>query len=136
MKKRGQISVEFIVIYGFVLLMMIPLTIIFYTQSGDTKDVLYNNQLHNIGTRVIDKAESIYYYGQPSKTTIKAYFPENIENITIKNREFIFKFRNSKNTLNEIILTSLVNISGSVSNNQGIHYIIIESQGDYVKISG
>ena len=136
MKKRGQISVEFIVIYGFVLLMMIPLTIIFYTQSGDTKDVLYNNQLHNIGTRVIDKAESIYYYGQPSKTTIKAYFPENIENITIKNREFIFKFRNSKNTLNEIILTSLVNISGSVSNNQGIHNIIIESQGDYVKISG
>ena len=136
MKKRGQVSVEFITIFSFSLVMLIPLVIIFYDQIGDTKDSLYNNQIYNIVSKIVDKSETIFYYGQPSKTTLKAFFPDNIENVTIKNREIIFNFRNSQNSLNSITLTSLVNVSGTISRNAGIHYIVIEAKEDHVYISG
>jgi uncharacterized protein YbcI len=83
----------------------------------------------------VDKSETIYYYSNPSKTTLKAFFPDHIEDIQINNREIRFYYRNSQNTLNEIVGTTLVNISGNLSIKPGTHYIVIESMGDEVSIT-
>ena len=71
--KRGQISVEFITIFGFVFLMTIPLIIIFFDQVGSVEDSISENHLKNVAQKIVDKAETIYYLGEPSKTTLKAF---------------------------------------------------------------
>ncbi|MBU0757654.1 MAG: hypothetical protein KKF44_06295 [Nanoarchaeota archaeon] len=135
-KKRCQVSMEFLMIFGFAFTMLVPLIIVFQIQSGQTRDNLNVNQILNIGTRIIDKVESIYYLGEPSKTTLKVMFPDHIEDITIDNREFVFYYRNNDNLLQEIPFTSLVNITGTVATYSGIHYITIQAAGDYVSIGG
>ena len=134
--KRGQVSVEFITIFGFVFLMNIPLIILFFDQSGAVQDAIAGNHLRNIAIKVTDKAETVYYLGEPSKTTLKTQFPERIEYINITSRIIIFGYRTAKNHIQEIISVSQVNLTGNISNNPGIHYIVIESSGDVVSISG
>ncbi len=136
MKKRGQVSIEFITIFGFVFLMMIPLIVVFFDQLGTVRDAVSSNHLRNIAIKITDKADTMYYLGQPSKTTIRAHFPEHIEYINITQRTVIFGYRTSINNIQEITSTSLVNISGNISVMPGIHYIEIESSGDEVLITG
>ncbi len=134
--KRGQVSVEFITIFGFVFLMTIPLIVIFFDQAGSVQDAIAGNHLRNIAIKVVDKAETVYYLGEPSKTTLKTQFPERIEYINITSRIIIFGYRTAKNHIQEILAVSQVNLTGNISNNPGIHYIVIESSGDVVSISG
>ena len=134
--KRGQVSVEFITIFGFVFLMTIPLIVIFFDQTGSVQDAIAGNHLRNIAIKVTDKAETMYYLGEPSRTTVKTQFPERIEYINITSRIIIFGYRTAKNNLQEILSVSQVNLTGNISTNPGIHYIVIESSGDVVSISG
>lgn len=135
MKKRGQVSIEFITIFGFIFLMTIPLIVIFFDQMGSVQDSISSNHLRNIAIKITDKAETMYYLGQPSKTTIKAYFPERIEYITISDREVVFGYMTTSGTVQEAISISQVNISGNLSIKPGIHYIVVESSGDEVLIA-
>ena len=131
-KKKGQVSVEFITIFGFVFLMTIPLIIIFFDQTGSVKDSIASNQIRNIAIKLSDKAETVYYLGIPSKTTVKAHFPDNIEYITLSDRTIIFGYKDYNNNMHEIVAVSLVNITGNISTEPGTHYIEVESLGDVV----
>ena len=138
MKRGGkaQVSVEFITVFGFVLLMTVPLVTIFFDQSEAVKDRIAENQLRNIAIKIADKAETMYYLGEPSRTTLKAYFPERIENVNITQRTIIFEYRRAGNALSPISYTSRVNISGTISTEPGIHYLEIRSLGDEISITG
>lgn len=133
--KRGQASVEFITIFGFVFLMMIPLVLIFFDQVGGIKDSIAENQLRNIALKIADKAETVYYAGEPSRTTIKVQIPENLESAEILSRTIRFSYRSSNNALHNVEAVSLVNISGNISVEPGIHYIELTSSGGEVSIA-
>ena len=132
--KRGQVSIEYVAIFGFIFLMMIPLILIFFDQSGNVENAIASNHLRNLAIKITDKAETVYYLGEPSKTTVKAYLPEKVEYVNITDRTIIFGYRTIENTIHEIISVSMVNITGNISTDPGIHYIEIESTGDIVLI--
>jgi uncharacterized protein (UPF0333 family) len=134
--KRGQVSVEFITLFGFVFLMTIPLIIIFFDQTGAVQDSISSNHLRNIAIKITDKAETVFYLGDPSKTTLKVYFPERIEYVNITSRTIIFGYRTAKNNIQDVVSVSLVNLSGNISAKPGIHYIEIEASGGEVFITG
>jgi len=138
MKRGGkaQVSIEFITVFGFVLMMTIPLVTIFFDQSEGVKDRIAENQLRNIAIKMADKAETMYYLGEPSKTTLKAYFPERIEEVQIIQRTIIFKYRRASSSISPVSYTSQVNISGTISTEPGIHYLVIQATGDEVSITG
>ena len=134
MKKRAQISMEYLTIVGFVAVIILPLLIIYTNYSGSTEDQIISNQVGNIAKKVGDTAESVYYLGEPSKTQVRTYFPKNINNITVSGREIVF-FVKSKNGIDEVVVNMPVNVTGSLSSSAGIHNIVIESKGSYVLIS-
>jgi|SaaInlStandDraft_4_1057021.scaffolds.fasta_scaffold46982_2 uncharacterized protein (UPF0333 family) len=128
--KRGQASMEFLVIVGFVFLMIIPLVIIFLEQSAYVKDAISQNHIRNIAVKLTDKAETVYYLGGSSKTTIKALFPKGIEDVNLTGKSITFWFRNSENNLRSITSVCAINITGNISVKPGVHLIQIESAGD------
>ncbi|MBW2999985.1 hypothetical protein KY339_04895 [Candidatus Woesearchaeota archaeon] len=134
MNKRAQISMEYVTIVGFVAAILIPMMIIFYTYSDQTEDQIISSQVDKISKKVADAAESVYYMGEPSKTTIKAYFPKNIENITVGNQEIVF-FVHTKNGIDEVVTVTSIDINGSLTSTSGIHHIDVQSKGTYVEIS-
>jgi hypothetical protein len=133
--RKSQASMEFLVIFGFVFLMMIPLIIIFFDQTGFVQDAIAENQLKNLAIKIADKAETVYYTGGSSKTTIKAYLPEGINSFNITSRAVLIRYITKKGIQHNIEAVSLVNVTGNVSVTPGIHNIEIESSGGLVLVS-
>ena len=133
-EKNAQVSVEYVMIVGFILFITIPLILIFYEHTSSTNDQVITSQVDMIAKKVVDNAESVYYLGEPSKTRIKVYMPTNVEDVIIDNHEIVFKVK-TRSGITDISQPSSVNISGSISVTKGIHYISIESKGDYVWVS-
>ena len=137
MKKRrvkSQASIEFLVIFGVVFLMMIPLIIIFFDQTGFVQDAVAESQIRTIAVRIVDKAETVYYTGGSSKTTLRAYLPEGVESFNVTSRAILANYMTKKGILHTIEAVSLVNITGNLSAKPGIHNIEIESAGGVVLI--
>ena len=132
--KKAQISMEYVVIVGFVAVIVIPMLIVFYTYADRTEDEIVSNQVMKIGYSISDSAESMYYLGEPSRTKLKAYFPQNIRNITIGNNELVF-YVNTKEGIDQVVIYTPVPIQGSLDHHQGYHTIQIRSRGTYVEIT-
>ena len=132
---RGQVSLEFSIIIGFVTLLLIPLISVFYLQIRDSNNQIITQQAYNIAKEVVDKAEAVYYLGAPSKTMLKVYMPSNIERIDINNREVVFRIKFGS-AISEVDVPSDVNLTGSIHKAEGTRYIHIESMGSYVSIQG
>ena len=135
MKKKAQASVEYLVIVGFVAVIVIPMIIIFYTYAGRTEDQIISNQLQKIGLTIGDSAEAMYYLGEPSRTRLRAYFPKNIQEVTVGNNEIVFVVR-TKQGDNHVVIYTVIPVSGSMNAHSGYHNINIESKGSYVEITG
>lgn len=133
-KSKAQVAMEYLIIIGFVTIITLPLVIIFQSHSRDTTQEITNTQVYQISKKIADGAETVYYLGEPSKITIKTYFPENIDSISISNNEIVFFMRKGEK-LDEVVIYTPINVSGNISLHQGVHYITVESRGGYVWIS-
>jgi hypothetical protein len=132
--RKAQAVMEYMILVGFLVIITIPLILVYNTQYKGTSMQIVTNQADQIGQKIADTAESIYSLGQPSKTTIKVYMPQQIKNITIENNEIIFSIDAGKGA-GEVVKMSNVPISGTLKSNAGLHYITVQSAGSYVNIS-
>ncbi len=134
MSLKSQVSTEYMLIMGFVTVITIPLIIIYYAYSSDTSEAVASSQMLQIARAVVDSAESVYYLGKPSQTTLKLNFPENIYSTNLSNKEVVFKMK-TKNGVTDIVQISSVNMSGSLPATQGIHVLTIKAEDGYVQIT-
>jgi uncharacterized protein (UPF0333 family) len=133
MKRKAQVAMEYIIIVAFVAVITVPLIVVFMTQSDETNDDVKSNQVYQIAKKISDSAESVYYLGEPSKTTLKMYFPRDIFLTSIGNKEIVFKMK-TKNGVDDVVVMTSVDVNGTLPTKSGVHYIKIESKGDYVWI--
>jgi len=133
-KSRGQVAMEYLIIVGFVAVLTLPLVIIFQTHSQETTAEINSAQIYQISKRISDAAETVFYLGEPSKLTIKTYFPSGIKSVLIGDNEIVFDVRAAGRS-DEIVIYSPINVSGNISIHEGVHYITIESKGGYVWVS-
>ena len=138
MRKKGQVGMEYMTIVVFITVIIIPLILLYHTQYEGTNEQIRSNQADQIARKILDAAESVYYLGEPSKTTVKVYVPQNVENITIVGvsggGELVFHMRTRYGT-DEVVRTSPVEINGSIGESSGIKFITVESKGSYVQIT-
>lgn len=135
MKKRGQISIEYMAVIGITTVVVISILAISNYYSRQIEDTISTNQIDRIGKEVIDIAESMYYFGEPSKTTLKVFIPKGIKNITITQNELVFNVTTGSG-LTEMAYSSAVPIEGNISRSYGLRYIKIEAKGGKVWING
>ena len=138
MKKRwsklSQVSMEYLFVIGFSTLMIIPLLIIYYNYSNEASDSVATAQALQVARKIVDSAESVYYLGKPSQTTIKVSFPDKISNATLSDKEVFFKIK-VKGGLSDVVFPSSVNITGTLPTSQGIHIITLKAETSYVQLT-
>ena len=134
LSRKAQVAMEYMILVGFLVVITIPLILVYNTQYRGTSQQIIANQADQIGQKIVDTAESIYYLGQPSKTTVKIYIPEQIESITIRDYEIMFKLMTSKGT-DDVVKLSNVPLNGTLPSTSGMHYVTVQSVGGYVNIS-
>jgi len=125
--KKSQISLEYLIIVGFVSFVIIGILGIALIYSGSVKDRIKLTQLENFANKVVTGAESVFYSGEPSKITISAYLPENVEEITISDYSLIFSIQTNSG-VTRVMYTSKVPVTGIISTNSGLKRIQITAE--------
>jgi hypothetical protein len=82
MKKRGQISFEYLMVMGFVTFVLMVLLGIALSYSTNISDRLKVIQIENFAKKIVTSSETVFYAGKPSKTTILVDLPDGVQSIT------------------------------------------------------
>ena len=83
--KKGQFAMEYFLVVGFSLVIITPMIFLLYSEYGSTRTEVQYEHLVELSREIIFQAEKLYYQGPPSQTTMQAYFPPGIINMTIFN---------------------------------------------------
>ena len=132
--KRGQASFEYLILVGFVTLIISGIFAVALLYTNSSQDNVRITQITNFANKIISSSESMFYAGKPSKTTITAFLPEGVKNITIAENTLIISVQISSG-LNVIGFPSKVNITGDITHTPGIKKIVITAQEDRVLIA-
>ena len=132
--QASQVSVEYLMIIGFVVIITIPLIILYYRYTSDSSDEIITSQINQIARKIADAAESVYFLGSPSQTTFKVYIPGQIDGASLDNREILFNV-STKSGVSEIVQISSVNLTGSLPINQSTYSITLKASSTGVEIS-
>lgn len=84
---KAQYAVEYMLIIGIGLLILIPSIAIFYNYSQSQSDEAIISRVESIGRNIVSNAEIVHHMGPPSRRTVQHEFPSKIHNITILSGE-------------------------------------------------
>ncbi len=134
MEKRGQTGVEYMIVIGFVTFVIMSILVLAIFYSDQVRDSIKLNQVESFMTQLINSAETVFYSGEPSKTTIHIYLPAGVEEIYI-GTYYVSVSVETSSGINKRVFTSEVPLEGNVSTGEGTKKIIIEAKQDHVMIS-
>lgn len=117
--KRGQISVEYLVVVGFVTLLVIGILGVAVLYSSQLRDSIKFYQLENYAEKITSGSESVFYSGEPSRVTLTAYLPAGVENVEIIDDQIVVSI-STTNGIAKNAYKSNVPISGTLSRNEGV----------------
>ena len=112
----SQSSLEYLLIVALTFAIIVPTTYLFYNYSKESSQEIIDAQITNIGRKIIDSSETIFYSGQGSKTVLDLNVPNNIATAEIiDSRELVFNITTPFG-ISEIVFFSSVNITAISSN--------------------
>jgi len=133
--RTSQVSMEYLILLGFVIFVVSIILIISADYSADVKQSVALNQIDRIAKDIINSAESVYYFGEPSKTTVKIFIPERVKSVSLEENHLIFKVQTASG-LTDVGYKTVMPMQGSIPTTFGEHYITIEARGGYVWLNG
>ena len=131
MRKRGQISTEYMMVVSFLTFIILATLGIAFYYSAQMKDTIKFNQLESFSQKIITISESIFYSGDPSRTTTTAYLPEGVNNISFVNPDLIFNVSTSSGE-NIIAYKSNVNLTVDISTSSGMKKLYLNATETHV----
>ena len=133
-KKRGQISIEYLIIVGFIIFLIIGILGVSLFYSSLIKDNIRMNYLRSFANKIISSAESVFYAGEPSLITITAYLPSGVQGMYIGGNQILVNI-STAGGVTRIFFSSNVPISGSISNSEGVKKIKVLAGKNEVNIT-
>ena len=130
---KAQAAIEFMLVFGIALLILIPTFYIFQDYSIRSKDQISTGQLSVIGNDLVNAAETVYFMGLPARLTLELSMPEGVTGMRIEKdwsrdiNELVFTMRDN----NELSFRSNVNINGTFERSdysQGLKKILLETK--------
>ena len=135
--KRGQISIEYLMITVFVVFLVISILGIALLYTASVNDELKFNQLERFAIKVISNAERVFFEGEPSQVTITAFLPSGVQSIYI-DEEYTLVFNLSSGSGESIIGFSsdvpVALVSPGISTSEGLKRLEIKATATNVII--
>ena len=134
MNKKSQAATEYLMIIGFVMVILIPGIYLYIQYSNESNDSVINAKVDSMTNEIVKAAEQVYSYGEGSLTTLNINVPKNVVSISFEGNEVIFTVLNSKGIESEIVKASNVKLNGYITILEGSKMINIISYGDEVLV--
>lgn len=132
--KRAQVSVEYMMIIGFVTVIAVPLVYIYSSYTQRSTDEIISTQLLQIASNIADTSDEVFYLGSPTQKTFRIYLPDRVETAELNSTEVFFRARTSRGAY-DIVQIASVNMTGSLPVRQGLYAITITAGDGNVQIS-
>ena len=133
-RSRGQVSMEYLIIFGIAFMMTLPLIIIYSKQTSNVQADVSQIQIYKIASKISDYSEQVYYMGEPSQRTLYIQFPQGINDVVLKDN--LITFNVTTNGLNYLVVRETsANVTGNIAPFSGEHIIIIQARPDSVYIA-
>lgn len=127
---------EYLIIVGFSLFLIVPMIVVFYTQATSLQDDITAAQLERIGLEIIDAAEEVYYLGTPSQKHLVIYLPPNVHDITFDEDTVTFRYAVTGSIFTMPLSSELpLNLTGSMDLYEGRHHVVVQANDLSVTIS-
>ncbi|MFA5106326.1 MAG: hypothetical protein WC506_05195 [Candidatus Micrarchaeia archaeon] len=137
---RGQVSVETLVMVGFILAFMIPLVLLFMSISNSSAENVAIGQAMISARQIGNAAGEVLAQGNNSKKVIFVNFPPGISNVTLDSNEVIFTLKTTKGYV-PVVENTFANMTygynplyNSTRMSSGLRSILVISRGKYVEI--
>lgn len=133
LKKRGQVSTEYLMIVGIVLLLLIP---IFYISAQKVNNEVKVNQANDAVTSLARAVNVVYSLGPGTRRFIEITIPGAVESTEANGNLIQIKLHVFGGTSDVYALT-ITNVSGYIPSEKGTYHIPLEAQEDgTVRIGG
>lgn len=134
MNSKIQAATEYLMIVGFVIVILVPGIYLYMKYSQESQDSIINAKVDAITNEIIKAAEQVYSYGEGSQTKLTIDLPKSVKLIEFQDNEVIFTVVNSKGAESEIAKVASVKLEGVISLIPGTKSISIKSFGDFVSV--
>jgi len=132
--KKAQVSVEYLIIMGFVTMIILVILATAYLYADIIRDKIKVNQVELYAEKIISSAENLFYSGAPARATISTYLPKGVESVNVGEDRIIVTYSTSSG-MNIRGFPCRVPIEGILSNYEGTHTIHLQAQEYKVLIS-
>lgn len=130
---KGQVAMEYLVIFAVVVIMTLPLILIFTVQTENMQTDITNAQLKKIGDELTNAVSDVYYMGAPAQKTIRVTFPSGVDSILMYDKLIEVNVTTAELSYG-ISWDMPTNVTGSLGPFQGDHYIVIQARENDVYI--
>ena len=125
---------EYVMVIGFALLLLVPIVIIFFIQTNDLQDSVNMNMAKEAARTIIEHAELVYYLGAPSFVEVTVTLPERVQSVSIQGDQITFEVEVQAG-LSDVFEAGTVNMTGNMSARSGKHTLRIQAAGSIVNIT-
>lgn len=132
--KKAQVSVEYLMVIGFVTFVTASVLILAYLYSAIAKDKIAMDQIEVFAQKIISSAEAVYYAGEPSQITVTGYLPNSVQQIEIEDKAINFNISTSSGGVYRSF-SSKVALSGAINAGAGIKNLKLKAEYNKVIIS-
>ena len=130
---RAQVAVEYMILIGFVLMILIPFTLYSYDLSLRYSEEKAIRDARDSVEKLGQLSDWICSQGPPAKVVTQIYIPNRIETIEIHDRIINFKLRVSSG-VSDVYYITTCNVSGTLPLTEGYINAELEARGDGVVI--
>lgn len=108
---KAQSSMEYLMIIGITLMVLVPSVYLFYSYSRQSAEEMIYPQIDSIGKKLVDNVESVYYSGEHSRLEMRISVPQKIiDAYILYNREIVIQIESDLG-ITENVYFSIVNVS-------------------------
>jgi len=125
----GQVSIEYVFVVGFALLLVAPLIVVYYTQSSSLSEETTAATAERATTQIAEAADTVYYLGSPSSRTITVDLPENIKSVNVSGTTITLIVSSSHGDYEQHGWTA-ANLTGSFGTVKGPHVLVVAALDD------
>ena len=125
------------VIIGFILVLVIPLTILYAKYSSESSYAVTASKITSISKEIIAAANQVNVYGKDTQVKLNLDFPKDIKSISFSGNEIVFTIKGDSNQDTEIVKVADVSFSfvESIPVTQGKKNVIVKSLGNSVLVN-
>ena len=136
MQKRGQISVEYLIVVGFVTFLVISVLAIAVYYSTGIQDRIKVSQMEGYATKLVSNAESVFFLGEPSRITINVYLPRGVQSVSIISQSLVITMETDSGAITRVFESDVpISAPGGLTNNEGLKKLQLQATSTEVVVT-